>query len=45
MIDFEYGPHGMTLLEVMKACRRDLPVIVITRDDQQQVQTLACAKV
>ena len=44
IIDFEHGPHGITLLEVMKACRENLPVIVITRDDQQHVQALACAK-
>ena len=44
IIDFEHGPHGFTLLEVMKACREDLPVIVVTRDDQQHVQALACAR-
>ena len=44
MIDFEHGPHGICLLEVIKACRKDFPVIVITRDDQQHVQALACAK-
>ena len=41
IIDFEHGPHGMTLLTAISALREDLPVIVITRDDEQHVEALA----
>ena len=41
VIDFEHGPHGMTLLSAISALREDLPVIVITRDDEQHVEALA----
>lgn len=41
IIDFEHGPHGMTLLSAISALREDLPVIVITRDDEQHVEALA----
>jgi CheY-like chemotaxis protein len=43
VIDFEHGPHGMTLLSAISTLREDLPVIVITRDDQQHVEELAYA--
>jgi CheY-like chemotaxis protein len=43
VIDFEHGPHGMTLLSAIRTLREDLPVIVITRDDEQHVEELACA--
>jgi DNA-binding NtrC family response regulator len=43
VIDFESGPHGMTLLSAISACREDLPVIVITRDDEEHVEPLAYA--
>jgi DNA-binding NtrC family response regulator len=42
IIDFEHGPHGMTLLSAISALREDMPVIVITRDDEQHVEALAC---
>ena len=42
IIDFEHGPHGMTLLSAISALRDDIPVIVITRDDEQHVEALAC---
>jgi len=41
IIDFEHGPHGMTLVSVISALREDMPVIVITRDDEQHVAALA----
>jgi DNA-binding NtrC family response regulator len=41
IIDFEHGPHGMTLLSAISALRDDIPVIVITRDDEQHVEALA----
>jgi CheY-like chemotaxis protein len=41
IIDFEHGPHGMTLLRAISALREDMPVIVITRDDEQHVEALA----
>ena len=43
VIDFEHGPHGMTLLKVIDACRKDFPVIVIMHEDQQHVEPLAHA--
>jgi len=43
IIDFEHGPHGMTLLSAISTLRKDLPVIVITRDDEQHVEALAYA--
>jgi DNA-binding response OmpR family regulator len=41
IIDFEHGRHGMTLLSAISALREDMPVIVITRDDEQHVEALA----
>ena len=43
IIDFEHGPHGMTLLSVISALREDMPVVVITRDDEEHVEALAYA--
>jgi CheY-like chemotaxis protein len=43
VIDFEHGPHGMTLLSAISTLREDLPVIVITGDDEQHVEELAYA--
>jgi DNA-binding response OmpR family regulator len=43
IIDFESGPHGMTLLGAMSMCREDLPVIVIAHDDEKHVEALAYA--
>ena len=41
VIDFEHGPHGMTLLSAISMLREDLPVIVITHDDEKHVEALA----
>jgi DNA-binding NtrC family response regulator len=41
IIDFEHGPHGMTLLSAISMLRGDLPVIVIAHDDGQHVEALA----
>ena len=41
IIDFEHGPHGMTLLSAISTLREDLPVIAITRDDEKHVEALA----
>jgi two-component system nitrate/nitrite response regulator NarL len=41
VIDFEDGPHGMTLLSAISTLREDLPVIVITHDDEKHVEALA----
>ena len=41
IIDFEHGPHGMTLLSAISTLREDMPVIVITRDDEKHVAALA----
>ena len=43
IIDFEHGPHGMTLLSAISTLQEDIPVIVITRDDEEHVETLAYA--
>jgi len=43
IIDFEHGPHGMTLLSAISTLREDLPVIVITRDDEEHVEAMAYA--
>ena len=43
IIDFEHGPHGMTLLSAISALREDMPVIVITRYDEEHVEALAYA--
>jgi DNA-binding NtrC family response regulator len=43
VIDFESGPHGMTLLAAINACREHLPVIVVTHNDEKHVEALAYA--
>ena len=43
IIDFEHGPHGMTLLSVLSTLRENLPVIAITCDDEEHVEALAYA--
>jgi CheY-like chemotaxis protein len=43
VIDFENGPHGMTLLSAISTLREDLPVIVVTGDDEEHVEALAYA--
>ena len=43
VIDFEHGPHGMTLLSAINTLREDLPIIAITRDDEEHVEALAYA--
>jgi DNA-binding NarL/FixJ family response regulator len=43
VIDFESGPHGMTLLSAISACRPNLPIVVVTRDDEKHVEALAYA--
>ena len=41
VIDFEDGPHGMTLLKAISTCREDFPVIVIMHEDEKHVEALA----
>ena len=43
IIDFEHGPHGMTLLSALSILREELPVIAITCDDEEHVEALAYA--
>jgi DNA-binding response OmpR family regulator len=43
IIDFDHGPHGMTLLGAINMCRKDFPVVVVTRDDEKHVEALAYA--
>ena len=41
IVDFEHGPHGMTLLRAINTVCRQLPVIVITGDDERHVAAVA----
>lgn len=41
IIDFEHGPHAMTLLSAISTLREDLPLIVISADDEQHLEALA----
>jgi DNA-binding NtrC family response regulator len=41
IVDFEHGPHGMTLLRAINTVCRQLPVIVVTRDDESPVAAVA----
>ena len=41
VIDFEHGPHGMTLVNAISMLRGDLPIIVIAHDDEKHVEALA----
>ena len=43
VIDFTEGCHGMTLLRALKACRVDLPIIVVTSSDFYHAAELAYA--
>jgi DNA-binding NarL/FixJ family response regulator len=43
IVDFGAGPYGMTLLRAIRTLQRDVPVIVITDDDQKHVEALAYA--
>jgi CheY-like chemotaxis protein len=43
IVDFEHGPHGMTLLSAISTLREDLPVIAVSRDDEEHVEALAYA--
>jgi DNA-binding response OmpR family regulator len=43
VIDCCSGPNGMTLLSAIHARRGHLPIIVVTRDDEQHVEALAYA--
>jgi CheY-like chemotaxis protein len=41
IVDFEHGPHGMTLLLAINTVCRQLPVIVIIRHDESHVAAVA----
>jgi len=43
IIDFEHGPHGMTLLRTIRVLRENMPVIVVICDDEEHVAALAYA--
>jgi DNA-binding NtrC family response regulator len=43
VIDFTEGPHGMTLLSALKACRPELPIIATIANDTYHATTLAYA--
>jgi CheY-like chemotaxis protein len=41
LIDFDDGCHGMTLLRAINACRRELPIVVVTSSDLDNAAALA----
>ena len=43
IIDFEHGPHGLTMLSALRTLREDLPAVAITHDDEEHVEALAYA--
>jgi len=43
IIDFDQSHRGLTLLGAINSCREDVPVIVITRDDDKHIEALAYA--
>jgi DNA-binding NtrC family response regulator len=43
IIDFEDGCHGMTLLKAINACRKELPILVVTHGDSEHAAALAYA--
>jgi len=43
VLDFEDGCHGMTLLRAINACRKGLPILVITQGDSEHAAALAYA--
>jgi CheY-like chemotaxis protein len=43
VIDFAEGPHGMTLLSALKACRPELPIIAAISSDAYHATTVAYA--
>jgi DNA-binding response OmpR family regulator len=43
IIDFDQGHRGLTLLSAINSCREDVPVIVITHDDDKHIEALAYA--
>jgi DNA-binding response OmpR family regulator len=43
VIDFDHGCHGMTLLKAINACRKNLPILVVTSSDLNHAATLASA--
>jgi CheY-like chemotaxis protein len=44
LIDFEHGSDGMTLLSAISILREDLPVIVVIRNGEKDVEALAYKK-
>jgi DNA-binding response OmpR family regulator len=43
VIDFEHTGHGLSLVSAISLRREDLPIIVVRRDDEKYVETLAYA--
>jgi DNA-binding response OmpR family regulator len=43
IVDFGAGPHGMTLLRTISALRQEVPIIVITDQNQKHVEAIAHA--
>jgi CheY-like chemotaxis protein len=43
VIDFQHAAHGMTLLQVVKSCRADLPVIGLVDHSEKHIEALAYA--
>ena len=43
LIDFQHAAHGMMLLNAVKSCRANLPVIALIEPGEKQIQALAYA--
>ena len=43
IIDFQHGPHGLTLLSALKACQQHLPAIAIVEHGDNHIDALAHA--
>jgi DNA-binding response OmpR family regulator len=43
VIDFDHGPHGMTLISAIKTCRNRLPILALTPPGDDHAKILARA--
>ena len=43
VVDCEHGPYGLNLLSTIKTRREEIPVIVVTGEDEKLVEALAYA--
>src|SRR5881275_1534609 len=43
VIDFDHGPHGMTLISAIKTCRNSLPILALIPPGDEHAKILARA--